>query len=80
MRFVGAVREVEPEDVYPRGNERFEHGWRGTGGADSGDDLGSSHQPITARMVQAWACGATSALVMRMASASASASFNWLSA
>ena len=43
MRLVGAVREIQPEDVGACGNQRVEHGVRIAGGPDRGDDLGVPH-------------------------------------
>ena len=67
VRFVGAVREVQAEHVDAAIDQRGEDVRNGARRAERGDDFRVPHQ-----------ChGSTSAFGMRIASASASASFNW---
>ena len=66
VRLVRPVREVEPEHVDAAGDERVEDLGRAAGRTERGDDLG----------VPRHCHGSTSAFGIRMASASASASFS----
>ncbi len=70
MRIVRAMGEIQAEDVDPCGDQAIDRRRRAARWADRGDDLGAAHP--------SHANGSTSALGMRIASASASASFSAL--